>query len=210
MNGLEKIKILRGADRVRKRPAVIFGDEEIMGCETAFYGLFKNSVEEAEDGFGDVITVTVSEDGTIEIEDHGRGIYMGWNEEENCPNWEIVFCKLYAGGKFNGDPFGGMDVTCAQYASEFTEVWTYDGKNEYYLHFSKGEVDSELRVTPLDVPRTGTVVRWKPDGEVFTNTAIPYDYFSQSLWREAYNHPGVRFALDYKGTASEYFFPAED
>ena len=206
MKEVEKIKILRGADRVRKRPAVIFNDDGIMGCETAFYGLLRNSVEEAVDGFGDCIRVNVYEDCSIEIEDHGRGIFMGWNEEAGCPNWKLVFCELYAGGKFCDDPFGGMDVVCAQYASEFMEVWTCDGECEYYLHFTKGEVDSELRVTPLDYPCTGTKIRWRPDPEVFTDIDIPYDYFAQSLWREAKNHPGLRFVLDYKGESAEYIF----
>ena len=206
MKEAEKIRVLRGADRVRKRPAVIFGDDGIMGCETAFYGLLKNSVEEAVDGFGHRIHVTVFEDCAVEIEDFGRGIFMGWNEEAKCPNWQLVFCELYAGGKFSGDPFGGMDVVCAQYASEETEVWTFDGECEYHLHFSKGYVDSELRVTPLEYPRTGTKIRWKPDPEVFTDVGIPYEYFSQSLFREAKNHPGIHFVLDYKGEHTEYFF----
>lgn len=197
---------LKGADRVRRRPTVIFGDDGLDGCESAFYGLFENAVDEAKDGFADAVSVTVTDDGTVEIGDNGRGVPMGWNEDEQDWNWRLIFCELYAGGKFGDDPLGGLDACAAQYASELTEVYSYDGKRESYMHFTKGDPDSDLRVTPLESPRRGTVIRWKPDPEVFTETRIPKDYFKTVTQNAAMLTPGLRIILNYCGDISEYCY----
>lgn len=205
-NPNEIIIPLKGADRVRKRPAVIFGDEGLDGCKFAFYGLFENAVDEAKDGFADTVTVTVTEDCTVEIGDNGRGVPMGWNEDEQEYNWRLIFSELFVGGKFGGDPLGGLDACAAQYASEFMEVYSYDGEHESYMHFTKGNADSELRVTPLESPRRGTFIRWKPDPEVFTEIRIPAEYFEVLMRYTAMLNPGLRLIMNYCGNVSEYFY----
>ncbi|MBQ7827524.1 MAG: hypothetical protein IJ386_04590 [Clostridia bacterium] len=197
---------LKGADRVRKRPAVIFGDEGLDGCEHAFYGLFENAVDEAKDGFADTVTITVTDDGTIEIGDNGRGVPMGWNVDEQEYNWRLIFGELFVGGKFGGDPLGGLDACAAQYASDFTEVYSYDGEHESYMHFTKGNADTDLRVTSLEFSRRGTLIRWKPDPGVFTETHIPKDYFETVMRDAAILTPGLRLTLNYCGDVTEYCY----
>ena len=97
------ITTLKGADRVRKRPAVIFGSDGIDGCQHSVFEILSNSIDEAREGYGKKITVTRYSDGSIEVEDHGRGIPVDYNENEKRYNWELVFCELYAGGKYNNN-----------------------------------------------------------------------------------------------------------
>ena len=102
--GNESISSLKGADRVRKRPGVIFGSDGLEGCEHAVFEILSNAIDEAREGHGNQIIVTRYEDKSIEVEDFGRGCPVDWNEAEGRYNWELVFCELYAGGKYkDGD-----------------------------------------------------------------------------------------------------------
>lgn len=197
---------LKGAERVRRRPSVIFGSDGLDGCEHAFYEYLSNAINEAKAGYGDVITVTAYKDHSIEIDDRGRGVPMGWNEEEGQYNWFLIFNEIYVRSKFNEIEDGGyvyslgtkgFGACVSQYASEFTEVWSYDGENVSHIHFSKGEADSEFTVRPLEEHerRTGTRILWKPDAEVFTDINITPDYFRKTLSREATAN-GIRFILN--------------
>ena len=206
--GNDSISQLKGADRVRKRPGVIFGSDGLDGCEHAVFEILSNAIDEAREGHGDLITLTYFEDHSIEVEDFGRGCPVDWNANEKRYNWELVFCELYAGGKYQNTDGGdyeyslglnGLGSCATQYASEYMDVTVRRDGNKYTLHFKKGKVcgkkGQELIVEPADRKKTGTTIRWKPDLEVFTDIAIPDDYFDDVLHRQAVVNAGVTFRL---------------
>ena len=200
--GNESISQLKGADRVRKRPGVIFGSDGLEGCEHAVFEILSNSIDEAREGFGNIITVTLYDDKSIEIEDFGRGCPVDWNPAEKRFNWELVYCELYAGGKYKNDDGGdyeyslglnGLGACATQYASEYMDVTVWRDGNKYTLHFAKGKIKGKMLVEPSDRKKTGTTTRWKPDIEVFTDINIPESYFLDILRRQAVVNAGVTF-----------------
>ena len=206
--GNDSISQLKGADRVRKRPGVIFGSDGLDGCEHAVFEILSNAIDEAREGHGNLITLSYDEDGSIEVEDFGRGCPLDWNPTEKRFNWELVFCELYAGGKYKNDAGGdyeyslglnGLGSCATQYASEYMDVTVWRDGNKYTLHFKKGQVigkkGQELTIEPTDRRKTGTTIRWKPDLEVFTDIAIPEEYFDDILHRQAVVNAGVTFRL---------------
>ena len=202
--GNDSITLLQGADRVRKRPAVIFGSDGLEGCEHSAFEILSNSIDEAREGYGKLITVTRYEDGSIEVEDFGRGCPVDWNEAEQRYNWELVYCELYAGGKYNNNDgenyeyslgLNGLGACATQYSSEYMDVTVWRDGFRYDLHFEKGEIVGQLQKAPADRKKTGTTHRWKPDLAVFTDTAIPEEWFHQTLRRQAVVNAGVTFRL---------------
>ena len=206
--GNESISQLKGADRVRKRPGVIFGSDGLDGCEHAVFEILSNSIDEAREGHGDLITLTRYEDNSIEVEDFGRGCPVDWNPAEKRYNWELVFCELYAGGKYKNADGGdyeyslglnGLGSCATQYASEYMDVTVWRDGKKYQLHFKKGKVcgkkGEELIVEPSDRKKTGTLIKWRPDREVFTEIDIPVEYFEDVLHRQAVVNAGVTFRL---------------
>ncbi len=206
--GNDSISQLKGADRVRKRPGVIFGSDGLDGCEHAVFEILSNSIDEAREGYGDLITLTSFEDGSIEVEDFGRGCPMDYNPVEKRFNWELVFCELYAGGKYKNDDGGdyefslglnGLGSCATQYASEYMDVTVWRDGKKYSLHFKKGKVvgkkGQELQIEDADRKKTGTTIRWRPDLEVFTDIAIPEEYFRDVLHRQAVVNAGITFRL---------------
>lgn len=201
--GNESISALKGADRVRKRPGVIFGSDGLEGCEHAVFEIMSNAIDEAREGHGALITVTRFEDGSIQVEDQGRGCPVDWNEKEQKFNWELVFCELYAGGKYNdadGDNYeyslglNGLGSCATQYASEYMDVTVWREGKKYSLHFEKGENIGGLNSEPTDRgKKTGTTIRWKPDLEVFTDINIPVEYYLDVMKRQAVVNAGVTF-----------------
>ncbi|MGO5023683.1 DNA gyrase/topoisomerase IV subunit B [Lawsonibacter sp. LCP25S3_G6] len=201
--GNDAISALKGADRVRKRPGVIFGSDGLEGCEHAVFEIMSNSIDEAREGHGSLITVTRFEDLSIQVEDQGRGCPLDWNEKEQKYNWELVFCELYAGGKYNnlsGDNYeyslglNGLGSCATQYASEYMDVTVWRDGFKYSLHFEKGENIGGLKKEPTDKgKKTGTVIRWKPDLEVFTDINIPPEYYQDVMKRQAVVNAGVTF-----------------
>ena len=203
--GNESISALKGADRVRKRPGVIFGSDGLEGCEHAVFEILSNSIDEAREGHGRVITVTRFQDRSIQVEDAGRGCPVDWNEKEQRYNWELVYCELYAGGKYgNGDGdnyeyslgLNGLGACATQYASRYMDVTVWRDGFEYTLRFERGEIAGELGKTPLpksQAKKTGTRTRWLPDLEVFTDIAIPAEYFTSVMKRQAVVNAGVTF-----------------
>ena len=200
--GNDSISSLKGADRVRKRPAVIFGSDGLEGCEHAVFEILSNAIDEAREGHGSLITVTRYEDHSIEVEDFGRGCPVDWNEKEQKFNWELVFCELYAGGKYGGDGdnyeyslgLNGLGSCATQYASEYFDATIWRDGFKYSLHFEKGENIGGLKKEPTDRgKKTGTTIRWKPDLEVFTDIDIPVDYYTDVLKRQAVVNAGVTF-----------------
>jgi len=217
----QSITALVGADRVRKRPAVIFGSDGLEGCEHSVFEILSNSVDEAREGFGSVINITAFTDHSIEIEDFGRGVPLGWNERENRWNWDLIYCELYAGGKYNNNAEGsayefslglnGLGACATQYSSEFFRVKSYDGTNLSEISFENGEPITELSVRPLERKerRSGTVIHWRPDLQVFTDIDIPREYFTEMLKRQAVVNPGIRFNFRWQtqgGFEEEEFF----
>ena len=190
--GNESISSLKGADRVRKRPAVIFGSDGLDGCEHAVFEILSNSIDEAREGHGKLITVTRYLDHSIEVEDMGRGCPVDYNPKEKRFNWELVYCELYAGGKYNnldGDNYeyslglNGLGACATQYSSRYMDVTVWRDGKEYRLHFERGEIAGKLEVSEQtgNKKRTGTTIRWLPDLEVFTDIDIPADYYREVL-----------------------------
>ena len=202
--GNTSISQLKGADRVRKRPAVIFGSDGLEGCQHAVFERLANAIDEAREGHGNIITVTRFADKSIQIEDFGRGCPVDWNENEGRWNWELVFCELYAGGKYANDEgenyeyslgLNGLGSCATQYASEYFDATIYRDAQKYTLHFEKGENIGGLCKEPSDRKKTGSTFRWKPDIEVFTDIDIPLEYYRETLRRQAVVNAGVLFVL---------------
>ena len=202
--GNDSISSLKGADRVRKRPAVIFGSDGLEGCEHAVFEILSNAIDEAREGHGDTVIVTRYLDRSIEVEDFGRGCPVDWNEKEGKYNWELVFCELYAGGKYDNNAGGdyefslglnGLGACATQYSSEYFDATIRRDGFKYSLHFEKGEIVGEMKKEPADRKKTGSVFHWKPDLEVFTDISIPLDYYQSTLKRQAVVNAGVTFRL---------------
>ena len=202
--GNDSISMLKGAERVRKRPEVIFGSDGLEGCEHAVFEILSNAIDEAREGFGNIITVSRFEDKSIEVEDFGRGCPVDWNEAEQRYNWELIFCEMYAGGKYKNNEgesyefslgLNGLGACATQYASEYMDVTIWRDGQKYSLHFQKGEIVGELESQPTDRKKTGTTIRWRPDLEVFTDIDVPEAYFQDVLHRQAVVNKGVTFRL---------------
>jgi len=212
----QSIRALKGADRVRKRPAVIFGSDGLEGCEHSYFEILSNSVDEAREGHGSEILTILHPDHSITVDDHGRGVPLGYNEKEQRWNWDLIYCELYAGGKYdnnNGSSayeyslgLNGLGACATQYSSEFMDVYSYDGKMERHIAFKKGEpVTGQLEERELDKKekRTGTVIHWRPDTEVFTDINITPEHISDILHRQAVVTAGVTFIFRYTDGSGE-------
>lgn len=206
----QSITKLKGPDRVRKRPAVIFGSDGLEGCEHSYFEILANAVDEAREGYGKKIITTVYKDRSIEVEDFGRGVPLGYNEAEKCYNWELIYCELYAGGKYSNNDgnsayeyslgLNGLGACATQYSSEYMDVKSYSAGMLSEISFKKGyPVGKKLKVSEISDPkkqsRTGTVVRWLPDLEVFTDINIPIEFFEENLRRQSVVNAGIKFIL---------------
>lgn len=196
------IQALKGADQVRKRPAVIFGSDGIEGCEHSVFEILSNSIDEAREGYGKEITLTRFTDGSVQVEDHGRGIPVGYNSNEKKFNWELVFCELYAGGKYDNDDnsfytfslgLNGLGLSATQFSSEYMDAEIRRDGKVYSLHFKKGINKGGLKEEKSSSKATGTKITWKPDLEVFTDIDIPLEYYTDVLKRQAIVNPGIKF-----------------
>ncbi|MBQ7682537.1 MAG: DNA topoisomerase, partial [Oscillibacter sp.] len=222
--GNDSISSLKGAERVRKRPGVIFGSDGLDGCEHAVFEILSNSIDEAREGHGNLITVRRFLDHSIEVQDAGRGCPVDWNEKEGRYNWELVFCELYAGGKYDnltGESYeyslglNGLGACATQYASRYMDVTVRRDGFEYALHFERGEIVGELRKEPLPRSRareTGTCIRWLPDLDVFTDINIPPEFFTDVIKRQAVVNAGISFRFENetapgKFETSDFLYP---
>ena len=208
--GDNSISSLKGAARVREKPEVIFGSRDLEGCIHAFFEILSNSVDEARAGFGKVIQVTAFSDRSIQVEDFGRGIPLGYNEKEGRYNWDLIFCELYAGGKYKGAKdsaqyeyalgTNGLGACATQYASEFMHVKSYNGKTVSEIDFAVGEPVSELRVRDIEKreKRTGTIIHWRPDNTIFTSIKIKKERFMDIMKRQAVVNSGIKFCLNWQ------------
>ena len=211
--GNESIKSLKGADRVRLRPAVIFGSDGIEGCQHSVFEIMSNSIDEAREGHGKKIIVTRFLDGSVEVQDFGRGIPVDYNKNEDKYNWELLFCELYAGGKYDngGDNYefslglNGLGLCATQYASEYMDAEIKSGGFKYNLHFEHGENIGGLKKEPYGKRGdTGTRIKWKPDLDVFTDINIPAEYYIETIKRQAIVNDGIKFIFKNQLTASQF------
>ncbi len=202
--GNDSITSLKGADRVRKRPGVIFGSDGLEGCEHAVFEILSNSIDEAREGYGSRIVTTRYADGSIEVQDFGRGMPVDFNQKEGRYNWELIFCELYAGGKYNTNEaesyefslgLNGLGACATQYSSEYMDVEVRRDGYKFTLHFEHGENVGGLKKEPYAKRDTGTTIRWKPDLQVFTDIAIPLEYYRDILKRQAIVNPNLLFVL---------------
>ncbi|MGN0526880.1 MAG: toprim domain-containing protein [Acutalibacteraceae bacterium] len=211
--GNDSIKKLEGADRVRKRPAVIFGSDGLDGCEHSIFEIISNSIDEAREGYGKKIVVTRFLDKSVEVQDFGRGIPVDYNNNEKCYNWELVFCDLYAGGKYdtnNGGSYeyslglNGLGLCATQYAAEYMEAEIHTGGFCYKLNFKEGKINGEMEKVPYEKKDTGSRIKWKPDLKVFTEIDVPLEYFQDVLKKQSVVNPGITFILKNQLTETKF------
>ncbi len=211
--GNESITSLKGADRVRKRPAVIFGSDGLEGCEHAAFEIMSNAIDEARQGYGKEIIVTLFKDHSIQVEDFGRGCPVDYNEKEQRYNWELVFCELYAGGKYDNNSgknyefslgTNGLGSCATQYSSRFFDAIIRRDGYKYTLHFEKGSIVGELQKEPTDRKATGSVFHWLPDLEVFADIRIPKEYFEDIMRRQSVANKGISFRFRYQGPDGKF------
>ncbi len=215
--GDNSIESLQGADRVRKKPEVYLGTSGLEGCEHAFFEILANSLDESREGYGNIIKITYWNDHSIEVEDDGRGIPLGWNEKQGRYNWDLIFCELYASGKYQNNNGGsaykyslgtnGLGACATQCSSNYMNVLSFNNGKLSEMDFSKGNPVGELRVS--DIPKStkkthGTIIKWLPDLEVFKSIDIPKDYFVEILKKQAVVNAGVKFILKYQNSDSEF------
>ena len=201
--GNESIRSLKGADRVRKRPAVIFGSDGIEGCQHSVFEIMSNSIDEAREGRGNKIVVTRFEDCSVEIQDFGAGIPVDFNKAENEENWKLLFCEMYAGGKYDNGAdnyeyslgLNGLGLCATQYASEYMDAEIHRDGYCYTLHFEHGENVDGLTKVPYDKRDTGTRIKWKPDLKVFTDINVPVEFYLDTMKRQAIVNDGVSFVF---------------
>ena len=201
----ESITSLKGADRVRKRPSVIFGSDGLEGCQHSFFEILSNSIDEARGGYGKEIIVIRHKDNSISVIDEARGIPVDYNQKEEKYNWELVFTELYAGGKYNNNDssvyeyslgLNGLGLCATQYSSEFMDVIVKRDGFEYELHFKKGEmIEGGFLRKPVSSKKTGTTIRWRPDLAVFKEIIIPLEYFQDIMRKQSIVNPGINFIL---------------
>ena len=214
----QSISSLKGADRVRLRPGVIFGSDGLEGCQHSVFEILSNSIDEAREGFGDLIEVIRHADRSITIKDYGRGIPLDFNPKENRFNWELVFCELYAGGKYQNNSgenyqfslgLNGLGSCATQYSSEYMDVTVYRDGYRFDLHFEKGENIGGLKKEKCKYEKTGTSITWRPDLEVFTDIDIPLEYFQTTLKKQAVVNAGLTFTLYDEATGQhfKYLYP---
>lgn len=209
----ESISSLKGADRVRLRPSVIFGSDGLEGCEHSVFEILSNAIDEAREGFGNKIEIVLGRDNDITVCDHGRGIPVDYNANEEKYNWELLFCEMYAGGKYNnngGDNYefslglNGLGLCATQYSSEYMEVTIFRDGYKYELKFEKGENVGGLKKEKTSYKNTGSTIHWKPDRDVFTDINIPVEYFKDILRRQCIVNAGLKFELTDENTEEKY------
>lgn len=217
--GNNSISSLKGADRVRLRPSVIFGSDGIEGCKHSVFEILSNSIDEAREGFGNVIEITRFGDNSIMIKDRGRGIPLDYNEKEDRYNWELVFCELYAGGKYKNNSgenyefslgLNGLGSCATQYSSEYMDVTVYRDGYKYDLHFEKGENIGGLKKEKCDYKQTGTIIKWKPDIDVFTDIKIDIDYYKDIIKKQAIVNSNLKFNIYDEETENNYEYCYEN
>ncbi len=211
------IQVLEGLEAVRKRPGMYIGSTGERGLHHLVYEIVDNSIDEALAGYCDKITVELLDDGIVRVTDNGRGIPVGINPQKGIPTVTVVFTILHAGGKFGGGGYKvsgglhGVGASVVNALSSWLEVEVSDGKNIYRQRYEKGNIVTELEKIG-DTDKTGTVVSFKPDPTIFTDTTT-YDFeiLEKRLREQAFLNAGIRIVLtdkrkDMDGRTEEFFY----
>ncbi len=198
----EQIQVLKGLDAVRKRPGMYIGTTGPRGLHHLVYEIVDNSIDEAMAGRCDRIDVTLHEDGSVSVQDNGRGVPSGFNAEENRPTLEVVFMILHAGGKFGGGGYKisgglhGVGASVVNALSEWMEVENCHEGKAYTLRMERGEITTPFTCTGDAGGRHGLYVRFKPDADIFRETiTFEYDTLLKRLREQAFLNAGVRITL---------------
>jgi len=213
----ESITALKGPDRVRKRPSVIFGSDGLEGCQHTVFEIVSNSIDEAREGYGKVIDVVRHKDKSITVKDYGRGMPVDFNQKERKYNWKLIYCELYAGAKYGNNEgesymfslgLNGLGCCATQYAAEYMDVEVFRDGYQYNLHFEEGVNKGGLEKKKKKYSGTGTTTRWKPDLKVFTEIDIPLEYFQDMLKKQAIVNKGLKLRLldEVSGEKFEYHY----
>lgn len=197
----DSIQVLEGLEAVRKRPGMYIGSTGEKGLHHLVYEIVDNSIDETLAGYCDLIEVELLDDGVVRVHDNGRGIPVGINSQTGKPAVTVVFTVLHAGGKFGGSGYKvsgglhGVGASVVNALSSWLEVKVFDGKNIYVEKYEKGEVVEELKIIG-ETTETGTVVTFKPDPKIFTDTTTyDYDVLLHRLREQAFLNAGIRVLL---------------
>ncbi len=211
------ISSLKGPDRVRLRPGVIFGSDGMDGCAHAMFEILSNAIDEFRAGYGDEIVTIRHSDCSITIKDKGRGIPLDFNPNENRYNYELIFEELYAGGKYSAEDayefslgLNGLGSCATQYASEYMDVKVQRDEFLYELHFEKGFNIGGLKKTPVKSKQTFTEITFRPDLEVFTDIAIPLEYYLDTIKKQAIVNKNLKFILIDEESDQRFIFQYEN
>ncbi len=205
------IQVLEGLEAVRKRPGMYIGSTGERGLHHLVYEIVDNSIDEALAGFCDKIVVELLDGGLVRVIDNGRGIPTGINPQKGIPTVTVVFTILHAGGKFGGNGYKvsgglhGVGASVVNALSSWLEVEVKDGKNIYKQRYEKGNIVTDLEVIGT-TDETGTIVTFKPDPTIFTDTTV-YDYetLKKRLREQAFLNAGIRIEL--KDSRTDVFEP---
>lgn len=243
----DSIKALKGAVRIRKRPASMLGSSGLAGARHGFTEIYGNALDEASSGYGDKLEVCYYKDGGLSVRDFGRGVPIGWNEKQAHWNWHLVFNELYGGSKYdNGQDYlrsitdwgnfdeqqvnylysvglNGLGAASTQYTSEYFDVYSYREGKCTEMHFKKGIpiingkpldvytedfVMEDLAPTVTDTTEPdGTLIKWKPDDDVFTDTNIGGEWL-YSVCRDIAYVAGIELHFINEQTGEDIHIPS--
>lgn len=208
------IQVLKGLEHVRKRPAMYIGDVSARGLHHLVYEVVDNSIDEALGGFCDKITLTINKDGSVTVEDNGRGIPTGMHPTEKTSTLEVVMTQLNAGGKFNRDTYKvsgglhGVGVSVVNALSEYLEVEVYRDGRIFYQKYIRGVPVKPVKETGKVKQKTGTRITFMPDKEIFKNTVFKYETLEDRLRELAYLNKDLQILIkdERSGKTEEFRF----
>ena len=208
--GADQIQILEGLEAVRKRPGMYIGSTSLRGLHHLVYEIVDNAIDEALAGFCNTIDVTINEDNSITVIDNGRGIPVGINHKSGKPAVEVVFTILHAGGKFGGGGYKvsgglhGVGASVVNALSEWLEVTIYKEGKVYNQRYERGHVCYPLKVIgECEKEKSGTMVTFLPDKQIFEDTVFDYDTLKQRLREMAFLTKNVKIILRDKREGQE-------
>ena len=205
--GGSEIQVLEGLEAVRKRPGMYIGSTSESGLHHLVYEIVDNSIDEALAGYCDEITVTINEGDTITVTDNGRGIPVDIQPQTGKPALEVVFTILHAGGKFGGGGYKvsgglhGVGASVVNALSEWLEVQVHKNGKIHQMKFARGHITQEMTIIG-DTDRTGTMVTFKPDPEMFDTTVYNYETLHTRMQQQAFLNAGLRIAIADERAAS--------